>query len=203
MVTLRARLVIRSSLALLVLALACGGEDAPPEAPPPTPGSDTTPTPPSDDPTEPPRVEPEPDAERVSLRSGFLPDPRVVAGEAGGTQEVGARFEGEDCAGFVRETENIRLEVENSLADLRVLVHSAADVSLVVDGPSGPERELRCGDDELGDLPYVHGRFVPGVYRIWVGSKDANARPAFQLGFSEIDSVTVEAIANASPTPRE
>ena len=189
------------ALGLLVLLVgACGSEAEVPEPPaaPTLPAEVEPETAPAPEAVVVPDV-PAPTPAQLSLHSGFLPDPYVVYGDAGGDVEASERF-GEECAGFVREEPNIELQIDNALSDLRVLVHSAADVTLVVDGPSGPERATRCGDDELGDLPYVHGRMVPGRYRVWVGSKERGARHEFRLGFSEIDAVTVDAVAAAAPS---
>ena len=78
----------------------------------------------------------------VTLRSGFLPDPRIVALQSGGNVDVSQR--NSNCLGFITEAPDVRLNYTAGTLPLYISVDSSADTTLVVNGPDG---QWSCDDD--------------------------------------------------------
>ncbi len=119
----------------------------------------------------------------ASLATGFLPDPHVLSGAAGGpvaAAPLGSTAFG-PCAGFVPEQPSHILDLTSSFAFLRVDVSSAADTTLAIYGPSG----WLCNDDTLGVNPRIAGAWAPGRYRIWVGTYAPSSPQPYSISFSE------------------
>ena len=74
-----------------------------------------------------------------------------------------------------------------AFANLKVMVASAQDVTLVIRTPAG---QYMCNDDTEGTNPVVSGPFAPGMYSIWIGSYNQGANSPYRLGFTELPSVT-------------
>ncbi len=118
-----------------------------------------------------------------ALTSGFLPDPHLVTGTSGGTVSAAELDIGKasNCAGFVSGAPNHVLTLNSSFNYLRFDVASSGDTTLVLHGPSG----WMCNDDTVGFNPRLDGPFVPGTYRIWVGSYDRGRNHDYTLAASE------------------
>lgn len=108
----------------------------------------------------------EPYFETVRLRTGFTPDPRTVAIDAGGSRS--ARDLGSGCRGDIGIRPDVRLHYEaGSNFPLNIYATSETDLTLVVRGPNG---EWHCNDDYDGLDPAVMlENPASGSYEIWVG----------------------------------
>ncbi|MDH5493132.1 MAG: hypothetical protein OEY14_14350, partial [Myxococcales bacterium] len=125
----------------------------------------------------------------VTLLPGFMPDPHIVSGTSGGQTDASSKSS--QCRGWISSTPDHILRVRTSFSFLRIVVASSEDTTLVVAGPSG---QLRCDDDTYELNPSVEGSFAPGTYQIWVGSYRRGTNAAYQLGFSELRSVTASSL---------
>ncbi len=130
----------------------------------------------------------------VELTSGFMPDPRIVAGTSGGTMDASAF--GPDCKGWIAHRPDHLFVAQGPFGRLRILAHSQADVTLVV---LTPDNRYLCNDDAEGRDPMIESSFTPGTYRIWIGSFEQNTNSPYQLGFSERQNVTPSTLASGGP----
>ncbi|MBL8147425.1 MAG: hypothetical protein JNL34_13655 [Anaerolineae bacterium] len=114
----------------------------------------------------------EPEAGVVTLQPGFAPDPlRVPALVGGGKIDAVQRQLGQDCAGFISETPDVRVSLGGALPLLRLIFIADAitvDTTLVVHAPDGT---YRCGNNTNGLFnPMVNiSGAAPGDYAIWIG----------------------------------
>lgn len=120
----------------------------------------------------------------VALRSGFTPDPHVVAVRSGGS--LNAERLGSACRGFISSAPDVRLNFTAGSLPLIISVASRADTTLVVNGPDG---RWYCDDDggEGGLNPMV--RFnapASGRYEIWVGTYGSASLEPASLHISEL-----------------
>lgn len=181
---------------VLAAILACGGSDDDTAPPAPAPTNTTVPTP---APTPPAQAAPSPAAPSVvaptsltQISSGFLPDPQTQRGQAGGAMQASTLTGGNgDCRGWVPATPQHTLMLGSNFANLRVIVSSAQDTTLVVRGPDGA---YRCADDSDMLNPIVEGAFAPGTYQIWVGAYSQGITAPYVIGFSELSSVTPDSL---------
>lgn len=125
-------------------------------------------------------------AARISLGSGFTPNPTVVQGTGGGTlraaEVVGVRRTPTGpCLGYVRRSPHQRLTLTNDFSDLELHVTSDTDTTLIVEGPGG----IWCNDDSDGHNPVIRGEWLPGDYSIWVGAYRPQARPSYELSIRD------------------
>lgn len=107
---------------------------------------------------------------RVSLRTGFTPDPYEVAVQAGGP--VDAMSVGE-CAGAIASAPSFTLRyTAGDTLPLIISAESDVDTVLVV---RGPDRAYYCDDDSGGGLNPAVRFDTPrsGRYQIWVGTFSA------------------------------
>ncbi|MCB9630809.1 MAG: peptidase S1 [Sandaracinus sp.] len=121
----------------------------------------------------------------VTLAPGFVPDPSVHNGTSGGS--VSASSVNPSCTGYVSARPDHLFNASGAFANLRILVNSSADTTLVVRRPDGT---FVCNDDSDGTNPMVAGNFPPGQYRIWVGSYQQGTNSPYKIGFTELASVT-------------
>ncbi len=103
----------------------------------------------------------------VTLEAGFMPDPHIVAVDAGGpdaTPDLGA-----GCIGRVNAAApDVDLFYTGGDYRLTIYVRSDADTTLVVNAPDG---SWHCSDDDDGRDPLLSfGRPRTGLYSIWVGT---------------------------------
>jgi len=126
----------------------------------------------------------------VTLNPGFMPDPHREQGTSGGG--VNASTLNPSCAGWVAQTPDHLFVASANFANLRVMAHSDADITLVVQKPDGT---YLCNDDSEGLNPLVSGPFPPGTYKIWVGSYEQGVNSRYTLGFSELATVNPSALA--------
>ena len=122
----------------------------------------------------------------VNLRSGFIPDPRVVPVVSGGN--IAASRIRRDCRGFISGNPDVRVVYSNGRLPLIISVDSDADTTLVVNGPDG---RYRCDDDGgvNGFNPSIrYDRPQSGRYEIWVGSYRPGENSRARVHISEVRS---------------
>jgi len=135
----------------------------------------------------------------VSLRSGFMPDPHVVSGHAGGPQSSasasGLRGQG-TCRGHYSPQPSHVLMSPTGFRQIRFIVNSGIDTTMVVQLPNG---QILCDDDGGSGLnPMITTASPPGAIRVWVGVYGSTSRNGpYNIGFSELSSVST----NNIPTP--
>ena len=128
------------------------------------------------------------------IAAGFVPDPHVLEGVSAGS--IDASHWAPGCVGFVSSEPNHIVTLQTHFAHLRILAHSArTDLTLVVQAPDG---RFLCQDDVEGSDPIIEGRMGQGVYRIWVGTYSPNVATTYQLGLSELTSVTAASLQAVS-----
>ena len=122
----------------------------------------------------------------IELDAGFVPDPHTANGTSGGA--TNASSFGAECVGYISDTPDHLFVAKGAFANLRVMAHSQADITLVIQKPDGT---YSCNDDSVdGTHPLVEGSFPPGTYKIWIGSYEQGTNSPYTLGFSELSSVT-------------
>ncbi len=129
--------------------------------------------------------------EDVTLASGFMPDPHKVTGTSGGS--VQASTLNPSCTGWVSGTPDHLFIASNAFSNLRVLVHSTDDTTLVIQKPDGT---YMCNDDAEGHNPIVTGAFPAGTYKVHIGSYNQGENSRYTLGFTELPNVTAASLAN-------
>ena len=122
----------------------------------------------------------------LNLRTGFEPDPHVIAVQSGGDRDASRIAPG--CAGFITSQPDVRLVYEAGSLPLIISVASRSDTTLVVNGPDG---RWYCDDDGgvNGLNPSI--RFAhpaSGRYEIWVGTYGHAALQDARLNISELTS---------------
>ncbi len=120
----------------------------------------------------------------ITLASGFMPDPHRVTGTSGGGIDAGPISPG--CRGWIASRPDHVLSATTAFANLRVMVKSTSDTTLVVQKPDGT---WLCNDDTDGRNPVVASPMPAGNYRIWVGAYTQGEQSAYTLGLSEISTV--------------
>lgn len=127
----------------------------------------------------------------VTVGPGFLPDPQVSTGVAGGP--IAASGMSADCRGYIAAQPSLLLNATGQFMNLRIVVSSAVDTTLVVQRADG---SFACNDDAEGLNPHVAGVFGPGQHRIWVGTYSAaQAGASYTIGFTELAHVTSASLA--------
>lgn len=177
------RLVISVVLAVMGISGCCfGGTPSTGITPP---GTGTAPPPP-------PGAGP-----MVTIGPGFMPDPQTATGSAGGP--VQASTMSSDCRGYINSAPNHIINATGAFANLRVIVSSSADTTLVIQRADG---SFVCNDDFEGLNPGVQGPFGPGQHRVWVGTYNAaSAGAAYTIGFTELGTVTAASLGGGGGIP--
>jgi hypothetical protein len=123
----------------------------------------------------------------VTLVTGFTPDPYSIDLVAGGGVDVSTQGLPPECRGFVTDAPDYKLfYTGGNVYSLFIYAMSDADVTLVINDPSG---NWICDDDSLGSLnPLVtlNSPAPSGRYDIWVGTYSSGNQPA-TLYISEIN----------------
>jgi hypothetical protein len=113
----------------------------------------------------------------------------AVGGTSGGSRPAPG-----NCAGTIAEEPDHVLYVDSPANNLTISVTSAADTTLVIDGPGG----IRCADDVNGINPAVTASFVRGEYKIYVGSYTRDQLHPYSLGVAP----SGVALPSAAPAPQ-
>jgi hypothetical protein len=121
----------------------------------------------------------------ISLRTGFMPDPHVVSGVAGGP--IAGRSVSPGCLGHYAPNPSHVLMSPTGFRQIRFVVNSGLDTTLLVMMPNG---QIICDDDGGSGLnPLVTGNAGRGPIRIWVGSYSSTRTGPYNIGFSELRNV--------------
>lgn len=121
----------------------------------------------------------------ISLRAGFMPDPHVVSGQAGGP--ISGRQVNGSCRGHYTPNPNHVLMAPTGFRQIRFVVNSGFDTTLLVMLPNG---RIVCDDDGgRGSNPLIATTSSRGPIRVWVGSYSSNRHGPYNIGFSELGHV--------------
>lgn len=121
---------------------------------------------------------------RVPLRTGFIPDPAVLEGDASAVRPASELAS--QCSGFVGTSPSHVLGLETRFGYLRLFATSATDLVLAVRAADG---SWLCSDDRFGPHPSVEGLFLPGRVEVYVGAATLGASGAYVLRITETRSV--------------
>jgi hypothetical protein len=132
----------------------------------------------------------------ITLAPGFAPDPTLTVGNAGGP--VQASTMGAACRGTIASAPNVSLTTTGAMPNLRIVVSSPQDTTLVVRLADG---RVLCDDDGGGyPNPMVSGSFPAGTHQVYVGTYNPGATGAgFTLGFTTNPTVTASSLGAAPP----
>lgn len=126
----------------------------------------------------------------VTIAPGFLPDPQIGSGAAGGP--IAAHTLGPHCHGYIAMAPNHVLNATGHFTNLRIVVSSPADTTLVVQRADGT---FACNDDSEGLNPAVAGPFGPGQHRVWIGTYGAaQAGTPYTIAFTELLHVSAASL---------
>lgn len=122
----------------------------------------------------------------VTIGPRFSPNPLEVQGVAGGSTPVKAivslaKTPTGECVGNASTKPNHTVELTDFFESLSLVVQSADDTALTIQGPGG----IWCNDDYKGKNPGVGGEWLPGTYKIWVSSYAKDRAPAYVLRITE------------------
>jgi len=121
----------------------------------------------------------------LSLRSGFMPDPHVVSGQAGGT--VPGNAVNPNCRGYYTQQPSHVLMTPTGFGQIRFVVNSGIDTTLLVMLPNG---QILCDDDGGNGLnALLATSSQAGPIRVWVGSYSSSQMGPYNIGFSELAHV--------------
>ncbi|MCA9532441.1 MAG: hypothetical protein KC593_02135 [Myxococcales bacterium] len=117
----------------------------------------------------------------ANVTPGFMPDPQVLSGTAGGTMQASQMNPA--CRGYVTPTPNHIINATGNFSMLRLVGSAQQDTTLVVRTPAGA---FLCDDDGGGNFnPLVQGAFPPGSYQVWVGSYATGQAIPYRLAVTE------------------
>ena len=125
---------------------------------------------------------------RVSLSSGFTPDPYVRNLTAGGSIRAQDRFS--DCRGYIANAPDFSVNYTAGSLPLIFTVDSDADTTLVI---NGPDARWYCDDDGAESPLNPLVRFSnpqSGRYDVWVGPYSRGAGVPATLFVSELGEYT-------------
>lgn len=146
----------------------------------------------------------------ANLRSGFMPDPHIMSGTAGGSIRGSTISSG--CRGYYNPRPSHVLDSRTGFRNIRFVVNSGLDTTLLVMLPDG---RIVCDDDGGNGLnPLVSTNAPRGPIRVWVGSYSQGRSGPYNIGFSELGNVSTgnipspgggggTVVANPPPTTPE
>ncbi|UJR86016.1 hypothetical protein [Sandaracinus amylolyticus] len=126
--------------------------------------------------------------EGIRLQRGFLPDPRTIAGAAGGP--IDATSLGGTCRGHISARPTHAITLRSDFDFLQLWVDAEGDreeeLTLIVLTPQG---RFLCdvGTREVPDV--AEAAWPEGLYRVWVGTLEEDVTEPHRLGISEIRRV--------------
>lgn len=134
----------------------------------------------------------------IRLRRGFLPDPRVLAGDSTlpeGQDGTDASVMGGECHGLVAHAPSHVITLLDDLDFFQLYLlplnedrwpsDEAPGLSMMILRPDGT---FVCDDADEG-LELSAASWPPGVYRVWIGTELGEAPLPYRLGLSEIRRV--------------
>jgi hypothetical protein len=81
------------------------------------------------------------------------------------------------CDGFVHSQPNHILKLNSFFEFLKIEVQSPVDTTILIQGPGG----VWCNDDSDNANPMIEGQWQPGVYKVWIGSYQANVNNNYRI----------------------
>ncbi|MEA5513097.1 hypothetical protein [Nodularia sp. UHCC 0506] len=124
----------------------------------------------------------------ITIQRQFSPDPLTVRGMSGGSI-AGKIISGRSktptgpCTGFVSETPGHILKLTSAFDYLKLVVESPQDTTMIIKGPGG----TWCNDDFEGKNPGIVGEWLPGDYKVWVGSYEKDQYFPYTLRITEVN----------------
>jgi hypothetical protein len=135
----------------------------------------------------------------IRLRRGFLPDPRYLAGDAAmpeGEEGLDANVLGGECHGLVAHAPSHTVELLDELDFFQIYLVPLDDTRWPGDEPPPisivalfPDGTFVCDAGNQDGIEISRARWVPGLYRIWIGHEPGETPVRFRLGLSEIRRV--------------
>ncbi len=119
---------------------------------------------------------------QIAINQNTLTQPLTIEGISGGsiaalkithTENTATGY----CDGFANSQPNHILKIDSFWQFLRLEVESAADTTILVQGPGG----TWCNDDVSSANPMIEGVWQPGIYKVWVGSYQAGSSNNYQI----------------------
>lgn len=135
---------------------------------------------------------PEP-SESARFGLAFFPHLWRGVGSAGGPHNAAELSP--SCTGFVTESPQHVVVLDDDFPRLRIFAHSESNTSLVIRGPGG----VVCNDDGEGIHPLVDRDFVAGRYEIFVAADSALQKPEYTLGITEFEEFSPRSLAPEMP----
>jgi len=144
--------------------------------------------------------------ENVTIEPGFSPDPMQMKGISGGCIPAGpieaqsnqnlidgcvptddnitgvAETQTGPCVGFFDKQPDHIVKLTAFFDYLSLKVQSPGDTTLAIIGPGG----TWCSDDSQDKNPVVAGQWLPGAYKVWVGSYAQNQYYPYILKISQV-----------------
>ncbi len=137
----------------------------------------------------------------VQLQSGFMPDPRRVAGMAGGmVQAASVPGAPGNCRGYIPGAPQAVIQSPTGFNFLRVIAQPTAgsDLTLMVRSTT----MTWCADDTYGNVPGLDLQALPpGRYDVYVGTYSQSGPTPFQLLLSELQGTTPDNLGGGMRPP--
>lgn len=126
--------------------------------------------------------------ENLTLSPKFSPDPTIIRGISGGlvpAKTIAGRADTSTgpCVGFMDENPDHTLVLNAFFNYLSVVVEAPEDTTMVISGPGG----TWCNDDYVGKNPGIGGQWLPGTYKIWIGSYDKSKYIPYIIKITEVN----------------
>ncbi len=119
---------------------------------------------------------------QIAINQSTMTQPLIIEGISGGsiaaleithTENTATGY----CDGFANSQPNHILKLDSFWQFLRLEVESDADTTIMVQGPGG----TWCNDDVSSANPMIEGVWQPGIYKVWVGSYQAESSNNYQI----------------------
>ncbi len=122
----------------------------------------------------------------LTLATGFSPNPTVLQGRGGGDRAAAEVVKVRQtptgpCLGYISPNPHQTITLSNRFSNLEMRVTAEADTTLVIEGPGG----VWCNDDSNGQNPQIAGEWLPGNYRVWIGSYRPGDVPDYSLSIRD------------------
>lgn len=118
----------------------------------------------------------------ININKNTIAQPLSIQGTSGGATTALEIAQTKNtptgyCDGFTSQQPNHILKIDTFFDYLRLEVESSADTTVVVQGAGG----IWCNDDAGSANPMIEGQWKPGVYKVWVGSYQADANDNYRI----------------------
>ena len=134
----------------------------------------------------------------IRLRRGFLPDPRMLAGDSTlpeGQDGTDASIMGGACHGLTAHAPSHVITLLDDLDFFQLYLLPLSEDRWASDEAPGlsmmilrPDGTFACDDADEG-LELSAASWAPGVYRVWIGTELGESPIPYRLGLSEIRRV--------------